>query len=223
MDRNGVTISLIQGTSTGGQISVDVMRRSNDYIVEAHHRYPQRLLPYCMVNPVTGQAALDEARRCLGLGMRGVKVWPWGGFPIDCPPMRALARLCAGHGRPLSVHTDNLDPRAHPYQLGRLAEAFSDLTLIMVHMSGKVTPDSVRVAEQYPNIYMDTSGTPSDATIALAVRRCGADRIMFGSDWPFFAFRPALAKIEVLEVSETDRAKIYGGNAVRLFGLRGAS
>ncbi|MBM3450366.1 MAG: hypothetical protein FJX78_05215 [Armatimonadetes bacterium] len=217
MDRHGIDVSLIQGTSTGGQVSVDVMRDSNDYILEAHATSTRRLIPVCMVNPITGTAALDEARRCLTAGMVGVKVWPWGGFPIDCPPMRALAALCAAFGRPLLVHTDNLDPRCHPYQLGRLAAAFPGQPFVMVHMSGKVTPDSVRVAEAHDNLWLDTSGTPSDSILQMAVDRCGAERVMFGSDWPFFAFRPALAKIEVLEASDVDKAMILGGNAARVF------
>jgi predicted TIM-barrel fold metal-dependent hydrolase len=72
-----------------------------------------------------------------------------------------------------------------------------------------------------PNVLVDTSGgQPVAGLVEYAVARLGADRVVFGSDWPIRDFAVQRARVEGAEVSEADRAKILGGTMARL--LEGA-
>jgi predicted TIM-barrel fold metal-dependent hydrolase len=55
--------------------------------------------------------------------------------------------------------------------------------------------------------------------IGALVESLGEDRLLFGTGMPFHYPGPALAKMEILEVSEAVKTKIRSGNAVRWLGL----
>lgn len=71
--------------------------------------------------------------------------------------------------------------------------------------------------------HYDTVNFDKDA-LELAVTFAGADHILAGSDYPHaIGSIPAMVKaLRSLDVSEADRAAIFGGNAARLYGLGGA-
>lgn len=75
----------------------------------------------------------------------------------------------------------------------------------------------------FRQFYYDTVNFNPDA-IAFAISFAGADRILAGSDYPhqIGSIPKMLASIAAVEMSTTDRAKILGGNAAALLGLRRA-
>lgn len=79
------------------------------------------------------------------------------------------------------------------------------------------------LSDQLRRIYVDTA-TPSLPALRAAVEVFGPDRMLFGTDSPPLAtpLDAALAAVDALGLSEEDRAKVLGGNAVELFGLGGA-
>jgi len=76
------------------------------------------------------------------------------------------------------------------------------------------------ISQQLRQIYVDT-GTPSLPALRAAVEVFGPERMLFGTDSPPLAtpLDAALAAIDQLGLSDVDRAKVLGGNAVELFGL----
>jgi L-fuconolactonase len=56
----------------------------------------------------------------------------------------------------------------------------------------------------------------------------GADRLMFGSDWPVCLLAATYEQVKQLidnyvkEFSQSDQEKIFGGNAARFYGLKTA-
>jgi hypothetical protein len=49
---------------------------TNDYIFEAIEQYPNRLIPFCAINPWEKEKAYEELERCFKAGFMGVKLHP---------------------------------------------------------------------------------------------------------------------------------------------------
>jgi uncharacterized protein len=69
---------------------------------------------------------------------------------------------------------------------------------------------------RHPNIYTDTSGIRRFDLLEQAVRRAGAEKVLFGSDGPWLHPGLELAKVALLELGAADRAMVLGGNFLRL-------
>ena len=66
------------------------------------------------------------------------------------------------------------------------------------------------------NIWVTTSGNMSKAAFACTSSALGADRIIFGSDYPFEDAADMVGFIEELPLSRTDRERLYYKNAESL-------
>ena len=81
------------------------------------------------------------------------------------------------------------------------------------------------VREALAGVYFDTAATPFlyDARVFETVAGLvGADRILFGSDFPLLAQERVLKQLDGAGLSAEEKAAIGGGNAARLFGLQPA-
>jgi L-fuconolactonase len=94
-------------------------------------------------------------------------------------------------------------------------------------------------AAAHPNVFAKVSGldtaagspdwTPDDLRPAFehALRVFGADRLMYGGDWPVtllgggYARQHAAFEVLTAGLSETERAAIRAGSAARAYGLAG--
>ena len=115
-----------------------------------------------------------------------------------------------------------------PIKYEGVAQSYPDITLILAHLGIGITWDmmfasplqAIYLAKTYKNVYLDTSAaTWIQYVLEQAVREVGADKILFGSDGPWFY--PAIMKacIKDLELSESDEAKIMGGNIASILNL----
>ena len=117
----------------------------NDQAIEIARRWPDRVIPFAVVQPKAGRPALDEVARCVDAGMRGVgELGPYGqGYRLDDPDFLQLAEACIRHNIPLNLHTNEevgryypgkaTTPLAHYYEL---AVRYPELKLILAHWGG---------------------------------------------------------------------------------------
>lgn len=217
MERYGIDKSVLMGSSTSAQVSLETQEENHRLIVEASRKYSKKIIPFAFINPRSGKAGLELAKKCFSeYGMKGLKIWPWADFPINCKAVYDLAEICREYRVPLSVHTDNLDPRAHPWLIGEVAKDFPDLTVIAAHMSAEVSLDSIIVAKNYDNVILEASPAPPCHAIEKAVEVIGDSRITWGTDWPFWDQRLPLARIRSLRIPEKSKEKILGENILRI-------
>lgn len=66
------------------------------------------------------------------------------------------------------------------------------------------------------NLYITTSGVCSDAPLLCSLLALGADRMLFGTDYPFESMAVAADFLDRAPLSEADRAKIAHENAEAL-------
>jgi len=133
----------------------------------------------------------------------------------------------------------------HLKHVPTLAERVPDLTIVIDHLAkppikdGAMEPWATQLAAaaRYPNVYAKVSGlnTAADAVtwsaanlkpyIDSALDRFGADRLMFGSDWPVCVLAGDYARVW----AETNRAlegrprseidAVLGGTAARVYNI----
>ncbi|MGD9142542.1 MAG: amidohydrolase family protein [Dehalococcoidia bacterium] len=88
-------------------------------------------------------------------------------------------------------------------------------------MEEEIRPTIKRMPSEYirNNFYVNTSGMYSNPAFQSVYLEMGADRIMFGADYPYENSEEAAAFIEKIPVPEADKEKILYTNAARLFKL----
>lgn len=95
-----------------------------------------------------------------------------------------------------------------------------DATYSMLRGMNFVKDIGKNPSEYLKNIYVDTGGDKISANLKLAVEFFGPRHILWGSDWP--AKKDVTGSMQVvkdLDIGESDKADILGGNLQRLLAL----
>ena len=122
---------------------------------------------------------------------------------------------------------------SHPLTLDRLANKREQLTIVLCHFGNPWFDDVAELIYKHPNVYADISGlvTPSegyaDKFLEWLARKIseaiyyagGAEKVIFGTDYPVTTHKQALELVNRLEVEESDKEKILWRNAERVFHL----
>jgi predicted TIM-barrel fold metal-dependent hydrolase len=206
----------------------------NDYILESIARYPERLVGFCTVNPAEGDIAVKEMERCIKAGAKGIgelrldTQFPEGEF---LEQLRPLAELMIEHKLMMLVHSSDPIGHAHPGKgtvtpdlLYNLAAAFPELKIICAHWGGglpfyELMPEVKIVLK---NVYYDTAASPfifTNQIYGQVAQLCGADKILFGTDYPLLPPRRYIKEINALDLPQETKDKILFGNAKRLLGI----
>ncbi len=105
--------------------------------------------------------------------------------------------------------------------IAALACRHPDARIIMAHMTG-IGRRGVQDVEELPNVYVDTSGGWYDSEmVEYAVRHMGAERVLFGSDYPGRDYAPQIGRVLGTNLSEKDKEKVLWRNAVSVLKLDG--
>lgn len=188
----------------------------------------KRIVPFGWANIREGaEKAREDARLCLEeYGCAGVKLnGAQNEYYIDCPEAMSVMEVVAARNGMIAFHIGADYPDfTDPIRAERAARAFPDTKFLMVHMGGAGEPDvSQRVIEtaaRNPNMYLVGSAIPA-AKVKAAIDTLGPDRILFGSDTPFYNAADVIREYDRMlsGYDEEVRRKIMGENAGRLFGL----
>jgi len=166
-------------------------------------------------------ADIDEL---ISLGLKGVKLHPdIQGFKIDDYRCLEIYRLCEGR-LPILFHTgDKRYDMSNPNRLMPILEIYSGLTVIGAHFGGySVWEDALSSLPQYKNILVDCSSSffcMSDDDIRRAIDAFGADRVMFGTDYPMWRPLGEVERLLSLGLEDEVYEKIFHKNAARVFSV----
>lgn len=189
--------------------------RALELIAEACALFPDRLFGFARVHPFYGGEASDLLQRAFSeLGYKGLKLHPVStiAHPSGEQTVR-LIKLAAAHGAPTLFHCGD-EPLTTPLEIALAAEQCPEATIILGHMGGYFHVDeAILVAQQHPNIVLETSAMPYPGKIKEAVERIGPSRVVFASDGPVCSPRLEIEKIHLAGLRAEDERLVLGGNA----------
>ncbi len=197
----------------------------NEFIAAAVADAPEKLTGLGSAHPdvVDQTAAVRDLKR---LGLHGIKIHPdIQGFAIDDPRMMPVYALCEEEGLVVLMHTgDKRYDYSNPNRLLPVLKAFPKLTVIGAHFGGwSVWDEASRELAGMENLYVDCSSTfpfASDARPGFGeelIARYGADRVLFGSDFPMWSPKAELDHFMTLRLTDEERRMILSENAKKVY------
>ena len=233
MEEAGVGVSVALGFAWREH---DDCVRHNDYLLEAAANSGGRIVPFCNVSSLAGEAMAKEVERCarggaLGLGELRPESQGWS---LDGERGDALAELASRHGLILLFHVTEPVGHEYPGKRGlrlesfyRFVERVRGLSVVGAHLAGglplyaskrwgrKATSGAYADTAALGYLY-EVSVLPSVVSASGGLR---ADRLLFGSDYPLVKQSAALDEVRASGLDDADLRSVLGESARRLLGL----
>jgi hypothetical protein len=216
------------------ELVAEAMRASNRWVVETARQRPL-LEVLVSIDPTVLRPTeiVEHLSELADAGARGVKLHPvsQGVHPMD-PRLHAIYDICGQTGLVVLSHSGpghRGSGSARPGEFAAVLRRWPDLRLILAHLGGASWRETAELAEAYPQVAFDVSEVvnwvgapeaPSAAELAELVQLIGADRVMLGSDFPWYdPLRTADLVDGLPGLSPGERTAILGVTAVRLLDL----
>jgi len=228
MDKYQVDMSVVFGFPWN---NISILKEQNDYIIKSVAKYPDRLIGFCCLDPFITDA-VKEVERCLDAGLKGVGELFFPNKGINKACLKSLApimEITLDKDLPVLIHTN--EPVGHIYpgktpltlnQIYTMIKWFPENKIILAHMGGGILFFNLlkkEVKESFKNVYFDTAVSTllyDKKVIPMAIDIVGADKIVFGSDFPIEAPANYFEAFEQTGMSDEIMKKICGINVQRI-------
>ena len=182
----------------------------NDYIAKSIRKHPKRLVGFGRVDPRRQDAVQELSRIKNSLKLTGLKLHPIVEcFRPDHPFFNKFFQQASKLGLPILFYTG--DGFSSPGLISKIAKKHPKLPIILGHLK----EGALNTMEKFNNIYVETSGTLPDF-IELAADM-DENRILFGSDAPYYRYPTQIAIVEAAEISQRTKKKIFRENFEIMF------
>jgi uncharacterized protein len=210
---------------------------TNDFVAQCAREHPDVFIGYASVDPCKGEPAVVELERAIRmLGLKGLKLHPTAqGFRPDDQAVYPVWETAQSLGIPVTVHTGTTGLGAgmsgggkmkleysRPIHLDAVASDFPRLQIVMAHPAWPWQDEQLAVAQHKPNTWIDLSGwSPRRFSPDLVrnIKGALADRVLFGTDYPFIRHEQWLDAWATLDVPDEITKRVLLENAQRLLGL----
>ena len=204
-----------------------VVRPANDFLMKVCDN--KRVIGLGTLHP-DFEDYKAEIRRLRAGGIKGIKfhsliqdLYPdeerlMRFYPEMGDDMIAYFHMGQGSGHPSEP------VKATPERLARVLEAFPQLKVVAAHFGGYGMVQEAMKHLAGKNLYFDTCWTPPlpkpDPKLATdMIKKHGANRFLFGTDYPFGNGLGDRDWLMRLPLSDREKERILGDNARELFGI----
>ena len=231
MDREGIDRAAV--SSLNALFYRDCQAANEELYHEVQGR-EQRLVPLATLNPAYPGYDTDFDRCFDELEMRGLRLCPaYHGYALDDPRSLALMGRAAERELPIFVQVRVEDPRKQHRLLQvpdvpveQIASAVRKLpraSFVLLDTFDEVKDLISLLDAAIRNVYVDICRLEVysywDLSLGSLIERLGVERVLFSTGMPFDEPRISKVKLDALDISPEDRARIGGGNLARLLAL----
>jgi len=188
-------------------------RQANANTARIVAQYPDRFIGFAFVHAQRDRGRIYQTieEAVIRWKLCGIKL-----HRMDAPATREVCDAARVFGLPLLY-----DPAGQTDLVELLASQYPEVNFIIPHL-GSFADDwraHLRIIDQiarYPNLYTDTSAVRRFDYLVQAVKRGGAQKVLFGTDGPWLHPGLELHKIRLLGLPTAEEALILGENLLRL-------
>jgi hypothetical protein len=200
------------------------MRQENENLAKRIHSLQRRFILVAWLNPKYDSAA-DLHDLVKEKDFHGLKLHPvFDKYKLSDPMVKPFIEKAIELEVPIMIHS-GWGPEGRVQDIGSLAENYPDGLFVCCHMKEEYGLNDrfshITMAAQNPNVYLETSYIPHPRRLAEAVEILGAERLLFGSDYPWGAqnINWEKTKVTAAPVSYDDKKKILAENAKKVLNL----
>ncbi len=155
---------------------------ANDRTLAFAERSNGRLIPFLRLD--LNESPIEEARRCLAAGARGIKLHPRAQkFTANDERLAPVFEIAAEHRVPILIHGGRgLPPIAHG--LRTLVDRYPEATLIVAHAGIADLAELARCLSGRRGVLFDTS-TWSPVDLLDFFHRFPPEQVVYASDYPY--------------------------------------
>jgi predicted TIM-barrel fold metal-dependent hydrolase len=192
-------------------------RAGNDRTLAYAERSGGKLIPFVRLDLT--EDPIEEARRCLDLGARGIKLHPRAQkFMLNDERLAPVFELASDRKVPILIHGGRgLPPIAD--DLARLVDRYTDAQLIVAHAGiADLAALAARLGGK-AGVFFDTS-VWSPVDLLSLYRLVGPEQVLYASDYPY-GQQPAslLSTVRTARLAELDEEEVralLAGNSIRM-------
>ena len=214
LDRCGVRLMI-----SAHHAAFQDMKRGHDDISRAAKAAPGRLYAYVCYNPCYPEAAEPELKRLdSDPAFVGIKfLSSYHEAALTDPRYEPALALADERHLPVLMHTWGGNKYCSPDLWPELAERYPNAVFFMGHAGFGQWDDAIRHADRYLNVNLELCAAYAQrGFLEKAVAGCGADKLLFGTDLPWFDPHYGIGCVIFADIDDEARYKILYGNAERL-------
>jgi len=171
-------------------------------------KYPDKFIGFAYVDPRRSDCMDLLVHAVEDLGLKGVKFGPiYNGVPLSDPRLTPVYEYCAGRDLPITMHMGTTFARNAPLELGRAIHAepialrYPELKMIFAHMGHPWYEETIALVRKQPNLYCEVSALFYRPWQFWNILACAqeyrvADKIFFGTDFPFSGVEESIAGLK---------------------------
>ncbi len=195
----------------------------NEFIAEMVFAHPGKMTGLGTLHP-DSEDVEGDIKHLTELGLKGVKMHPdIQAVAIDDD--RCMKIYEATENKlPFLFHCgDHRYDYSNPDRVKRVLEAFPKMQVIGAHFGGwSIWEQATEELCRYDNFMVDCSSSLyaiSSETAAQLVRKYGAHRVLFGTDYPMWSPEDELKRFAKMKLTSEEEELILSKNAMKLFSI----
>jgi uncharacterized protein len=190
----------------------------NNNALLVHARYPDTFLPYLVFKPNYPELAEGTIALAESVNVPRFKIHDDGNdVPYDDRRYYPLYDYANGIGAVILVHTWG---KKHVVPMMKIAGEFPRIKILLGHAG--ITEEEVysEAVRSHDNIYLETCNSMAwCGLIERLVAMRSAERVLFGTDMPFMSPDQQIGRILFARITDEDKRKILGLNALEVLNL----
>ncbi|MCL5996313.1 MAG: amidohydrolase family protein [Chloroflexi bacterium] len=215
MDRAGVKMLVF--CHHGTLFTPDIGNAAN---IEAVRRYPERLRAYCGINPNYPEVSARDIESFdqypdVYVGFKMLA--DYHGYPLTDERYRAAWQMADDKELLVLIHTWGSSSLDGPDVVRKIAEKYPRARILIGHSCHGEWDKVIALVKAFPNLYFELCAVLDErGVLEQFVAETGSERIIFGTDLPWFNHHYYIGAVLGAGIDDDDRHNILHRNAEKL-------